>query len=487
MRFPARESSSCCLHRARILALFLFCLPAAHLCAAQQPATPAALTGLVRTSKGTPVPGASVRLINNETTKLWLSWTDESGKFEFPQIGPGHYRIEANQLGFVQSSLTIEVPVVPPGPIPIVLRVATLAELSAAPGNPASNKPSSRGNGQGNSQSNGQNKAQNNSQDNSQNTAQNRRGTGGTGGRGQVPAGVANAIREGLAGGFEQTDLTGEATTPQTAEGNSSSNAGSQAEATLLNGANSNATSDSFLLQGTVGQSLAANGPGGFGEGGLIPGTPGGAGQGGPGGGRGGGGGGGGQMFGPGGGGFGGPGGQGGPGGGGGMPGGGGRGRLGRQTVNRIRFSFYDHYENSAFDAKPYSITGHEVPKPSHYDERFGGNLGGPLKIPHIYNGSDKTFFSSTTSTKFNRARWTRIPRCQRPRNAAAISAEWGSLFTILFRISAGRELRWATAARFQRSTPRRPDFWRFIRSRICRARCKTTYCKPRCRSTTTL
>jgi hypothetical protein len=98
-------------------------------------------------------------------------------------------------------------------------------------------------------------------------------------------------------------------------------------------------------------------------------------------------------MFGPGGGGFGGPGGQGGPAGGGGMPGGGGRGRLGRQTVNRIRFSFYDHYENSAFDAKPYSITGHEVPKPSHYDERFGGNLGGPLKIPHIYNGSDKTFF----------------------------------------------------------------------------------------------
>ena len=61
--------------------------------------------------------------------------------------------------------------------------------------------------------------------------------------------------------------------------------------------------------------------------------------------------------------------------------------------MNRIRFSFYDRYENSVFDAKPYSITGNPVPKPSHYDERFGGNLGGPLKIPHIYNGSDKTFF----------------------------------------------------------------------------------------------
>jgi len=61
--------------------------------------------------------------------------------------------------------------------------------------------------------------------------------------------------------------------------------------------------------------------------------------------------------------------------------------------VNRIRFSFYDRYDNSAFDARPYSITGNQLPKPSHYDERFGGNLGGPLKIPHIYNGSDKTFF----------------------------------------------------------------------------------------------
>ncbi|MGB9007554.1 MAG: carboxypeptidase-like regulatory domain-containing protein, partial [Candidatus Acidiferrales bacterium] len=113
---------------------------------------------MVKTPEGTPVPGASVRLINEETHKVWLSWTDESGKFEFPQIAPGHYRIEANQLGFTQTSLTIQVPVVPAGAIPIVLRVATLAELSAAPGKPASstNKPGPRGNaaGSGNGQNN---------------------------------------------------------------------------------------------------------------------------------------------------------------------------------------------------------------------------------------------------------------------------------------------------------------------------------------------
>jgi hypothetical protein len=79
--------------------------------------------------------------------------------------------------------------------------------------------------------------------------------------------------------------------------------------------------------------------------------------------------------------------------GGGGRGGGGNVGRLFRQQVNRVRFSFYDSYQNSAFDARPYAITGAPAPKIGHYDERVGGNIGGPLKIPHIYNGSDKTYF----------------------------------------------------------------------------------------------
>ena len=80
-------------------------------------------------------------------------------------------------------------------------------------------------------------------------------------------------------------------------------------------------------------------------------------------------------------------------GGGGGRGGGGNLGRLFRQQVNRVRYSFYDSYQNSAFDARPFAITGNAAPKIGHYDERFGGNIGGPLKIPHIYNGSDKTYF----------------------------------------------------------------------------------------------
>ena len=81
---------------------------------------------------------------------------------------------------------------------------------------------------------------------------------------------------------------------------------------------------------------------------------------------------------------------RGGPGGGGMF---GGRGRMNRQAVNRVRFSFYDRFDTSAWDARPYSITGTQVPKPNFWDERFGGNLGGPLIIPHVYNGADKTYF----------------------------------------------------------------------------------------------
>src|SRR5271156_5019784 len=382
MKLSARGNSSRRLRWDQLLLLFIFWLPMAGSSSAQQSANPpSAVTGIVRTSEGTPVPGSTVRLIDTVTNKVWMSWTDQSGKFEFPQIADGHYRIEASQLGFVQTSLVVEVPIVPPGPVPIILRVATLAELSATPGNPAPNSSRPPGNRQGR----GQNAPPNSANDPASNTTGSGRGAGG---RGQVPAGVSNAISAVLAGGgFEQTELTGEGTKPQASESNGPASEGQQGEVALSASNNSNATSDSFLLQGTVGQSLVSGGPGGSGLGGIVPGTPGDqGGRGGPGGRSG-------QLFGQGGAGAGGPGGPGGPGGGGGGGIFGGRGRLGRQTVNRVRFSFYDRYSNSALDAKPYSITGNQVPKPSFYDERFGGNLGGPLKIPHIYNGSDRTYF----------------------------------------------------------------------------------------------
>ena len=346
-----------------------------------------AVGGTVHTADGSAVPGATVRLSNTTTNKAWVTWTDEWGKFQFPPLAQGDYRLEISELGFAAYSLDLEVAGPPAPVIAITLRVSTLAELtpkaeSAPPAPTAGGNPNPGGarrgrNGPGNSGGAPGVNAGNQG--------------GGNGGRGQVPAGVANAIRQGM-GGFQQTELSGEPGA-QTEETVAAQGAAALPAPTLPSGGGS--TSDSFLLQGTTGQGLALNGPGGQGEfGGLFPGSPGGpGGRGGQG--QGFGGAGGGPGGGPGGGmpGMFGAGGFGGGRGGGGAGGGGGGGRLARQTVNRLRFSLYDHYENSIWDARPYSINGIERPKVSHYDDRVGGNVGGPLAIPHIYNGKDRTFF----------------------------------------------------------------------------------------------
>lgn len=101
--------------------------------------TPGATTttsGTVKTAEGAPVPSATVRLTNTETNKSWVSWTDESGKFEFPNLPAGHYRVEASQLGFVKSSTETQLPLSANKPVAVTLRVATLAELTATPGEP---------------------------------------------------------------------------------------------------------------------------------------------------------------------------------------------------------------------------------------------------------------------------------------------------------------------------------------------------------------
>ena len=348
--------------------------------------------GVVRTADGFPIPGAALRLVNTDTHKAWVTWTDEAGKFEFPAVPPGHYTATATQLGFEQATAEAQLSAEGAKPIELTLRVATLAELSGrsmTPGGPSGRRfgGGPPGGGQG-GQPGG--------------SAPGGRGGYG-GGRGQLPPGVLNAVQQGMAtGGFAQTDVGGEGgAAAQGEEISVPGGAGLQPLGGLSSVAGS--SSDSFLLQGTVGQGLSFTVPGGMpgpaGLGGFEPGVgPGmpGAGFGGPGGpggpimvagGAGGG---------PPGGGFGGPGGLFGGGGGGGRGGGGGGGqgfRLFRQNVNRVRFSFYDNYQNSAFDAKPFAITGQPEPKVGHYDERVGANMGGPLKIPHIYNGSDHTYF----------------------------------------------------------------------------------------------
>ena len=60
---------------------------------------------------------------------------------------------------------------------------------------------------------------------------------------------------------------------------------------------------------------------------------------------------------------------------------------------NRVRFGFYESYGNSLADAIPFSVNDPNPEKLSGYRERFGANAGGPLVIPHIFDGREKTFF----------------------------------------------------------------------------------------------
>ncbi|MBZ5566623.1 MAG: TonB-dependent receptor [Acidobacteriia bacterium] len=91
--------------------------------------------------------------------------------------------------------------------------------------------------------------------------------------------------------------------------------------------------------------------------------------------------------------------GMGGPGGGPGGFGGPGGGQIirlgGRRgfNFNKPHGALFYSASDGVFDAKPYSLTGQPTVKPDYLQQRFGGTLGGPLKIPHIYDGGTKTFF----------------------------------------------------------------------------------------------
>lgn len=74
--------------------------------------------------------------------------------------------------------------------------------------------------------------------------------------------------------------------------------------------------------------------------------------------------------------------------------GGGGGPRLGGRgsNNNQMHGTVYYSANDAALNAAPFSLTGAPSPNPGYLQQRFGGNIGGPLIIPHVYNGS-KTFF----------------------------------------------------------------------------------------------
>ena len=64
-----------------------------------------------------------------------------------------------------------------------------------------------------------------------------------------------------------------------------------------------------------------------------------------------------------------------------------------KSGTNSYHGTVFDIFRNQALDANSWDNDYIDAKKPADHQNDFGGSLGGPVWIPHVYNGHDKTFF----------------------------------------------------------------------------------------------
>jgi len=66
-----------------------------------------------------------------------------------------------------------------------------------------------------------------------------------------------------------------------------------------------------------------------------------------------------------------------------------------RSGTNDFHGELYDYLRNSAFDANNWfnTYSTNPIPTPAERQNDFGGTLGGPITVPHLYSGKDRAFF----------------------------------------------------------------------------------------------
>jgi len=64
-----------------------------------------------------------------------------------------------------------------------------------------------------------------------------------------------------------------------------------------------------------------------------------------------------------------------------------------RSGTNEIHGTLFEYLRNTAFDANSYQNDYNGYPKAAEHQNDYGGTIGGPLVIPKVYDGKDKTFF----------------------------------------------------------------------------------------------
>jgi hypothetical protein len=64
-----------------------------------------------------------------------------------------------------------------------------------------------------------------------------------------------------------------------------------------------------------------------------------------------------------------------------------------RSGTNDIHGTLFEYLRNTAFDANSYLNDYYGYPKAAEHQNDYGGTVGGPVVIPKVYDGRDKTFF----------------------------------------------------------------------------------------------
>lgn len=64
-----------------------------------------------------------------------------------------------------------------------------------------------------------------------------------------------------------------------------------------------------------------------------------------------------------------------------------------KSGANAYHGNAFDYLQNDALDAAGYIADYEHEPKPPLKQNEYGGTFGGPVRIPKLYNGHDKTFF----------------------------------------------------------------------------------------------
>jgi len=64
-----------------------------------------------------------------------------------------------------------------------------------------------------------------------------------------------------------------------------------------------------------------------------------------------------------------------------------------RSGTNTWHGSLFDYFRNDALDANNWFNNNAGLPKTAERQNDFGGTLGGPIEVPGLYHGRDKTFF----------------------------------------------------------------------------------------------